>query len=64
MERIQIEIETSNAAFDETPTREIARILRGLAAAFERDGIPPATLRDSNGNTCGAVTVTGGARHA
>ena len=56
-ERIRIEIETGNAAFDDSPTTEIARILRDLAKRFERDGIPPERLRDINGNTVGTVTI-------
>lgn len=56
-ERIIIEIETAGAAFDDAPASEIARILRGLAARFENDGIPPSRLFDLNGNACGGVTV-------
>jgi len=56
-ERVTIQIQTGNAAFDESPTREVARILRDLASRFERDGLPPETLRDLNGNACGTVAI-------
>ena len=56
-ENISITIKTSNAAFDDGPATEIARILRGLADRLERDGIPPNTLFDANGNRCGAITI-------
>jgi hypothetical protein len=64
MEVIEIRIETGNAAFEDEPATEIARILRELADAFERDGGPVdarsggATLRDVNGNTVGGVRIT------
>jgi hypothetical protein len=57
MERITITIKTGNAAFTDSPTAEIARILRRLAGQFERDGLPPKTLRDINGNAVGIVQV-------
>ena len=57
MEHITIKIETGNAAFEDSPTAEIARILRKLADDFERNGIPPETLRDINGNFCGSVHI-------
>lgn len=57
MERIIITIGTGNAAFDETPASEIARVLRVLAERFDQDGLPPETLRDINGNECGTVQV-------
>lgn len=52
-----ITIETGNAAFEDSPTTELARILRDLADRLERDGIPPEHLRDINGNRVGHVTV-------
>lgn len=57
IEFIQIRIETGNAAFDETPATEIARILRKLADDFETSGEPSPTLRDLNGNACGEVQI-------
>lgn len=57
-ERITIVIETDNAAFEDSPTGEIADILHDLAKVFARQGIPGEHLRDSNGNKCGTVTIT------
>ncbi len=57
-ERITITIDTGNAAFDDAPAREIANILRDLAQRIQIDGLPPSFLRDTNGNTCGFVSVT------
>lgn len=59
MEHITIRIQTGNAAFEDAPASEVARILRELADGFEHDGIPAQTLRDVNGNTCGTVTIEG-----
>lgn len=56
-EQITIEIVTRNAAFEDSPTGEVARILRDLAEQFERDGIPHDTLFDLNGNSCGGVWI-------
>ena len=58
MERIIITIETGNAAFEESPTGEIGRILRDLAERFEQDGLlHDRQLYDINGNDCGCVQV-------
>lgn len=51
---MKIEIETSNAAFEDHPSAETARILRELAHALER-GEAPTLLRDINGNVVGVV---------
>lgn len=59
MERITIEIETVNAAFDDEPASEIARILRQLADRFEQCGLPLSKLYDVNGNACGRVNIEG-----
>lgn len=56
MEGLEILISTENAAFEDSPASEIARILRELADCFEQ-GDPPERLRDVNGNTCGTVKV-------
>jgi len=59
--RLLIQIETSNAAFDDDPGMEIARILRELADTMEsRSSWFPQTmiLRDVNGNKVGAAEVT------
>lgn len=55
-ERITIIIETDNAAFGDSPTGEIARILRAMADRIEVAGVPPVP-KDSNGNVVGSVTV-------
>lgn len=51
---ITITIETDNAAFEDDPGAEVARILREMAAHCAEDGIGGAegNYRDANGNTC------------
>jgi hypothetical protein len=56
--KLTIVIETVNAAFDDEPAIEIARILRAMAARIESNGIPPVP-RGINGNICGSVKVKG-----
>lgn len=56
MEQVRITIETGNAAFEDDPRSEIARILRRLAEDFE-SGADPTLVRDINGNTVGGVVV-------
>lgn len=59
-QRITITLETSNAAFDDCEHGEIARILRGAAKSFaeqSRDWRDAGKLLDTNGNTCGHVTI-------
>ena len=57
-ERITISIDTGNAAFNDEPATEIARILRDLAARFEAGGDLTSTLlRDINGNVCGYADI-------
>ena len=54
--RLEIAITGDNAAFDESPSDEFARILRDLAARIESDRgswKKNYIARDSNGNTCG-----------
>lgn len=46
-------ISTANAAFDDQPATEIARILRDVAKRVE-DGELSGNLRDVNGNGVGA----------
>lgn len=63
MERITITIETGNAAFEDEPASEVARILRAAADRVEETGEVPhcgLPLFDVNGNRCGAVTIEGG----
>jgi hypothetical protein len=58
----KLEIETVNAAFDDEPASEIARILRELAGKMEREGAPARgyswTLWDVNGNRVGRAYVS------
>jgi len=57
-ENISISIKTGNDAFqDGMSGHEVARILRQLADAFERDGMPRGPLYDANGNRCGEIRV-------
>ena len=56
---LKLFIETENAAFDETPASELARILRDLAKRIEQDGPESYTvLRDRNGNKAGEAQFT------
>ena len=58
METIQITIKTGNAAFDDYPASEVARILRKLATDFEDLGMPhEQTMRDTNGNIVGGIII-------
>ena len=56
-------IQCDNAAFEDVPAIEVARILHQFAARLEY-APPPfercngAVLRDINGNTVGRVTIT------
>ena len=54
---IRITIKTDNAAFQDDPLHEIARILRRVAEDMVR-GLP-CEVRDINGNQCGEVARTG-----
>jgi len=60
--RITIEIDCDNAAFTDGMTGdEAALILHKLASYLRGTSVEDAdeiALRDSNGNTCGKVTVT------
>ncbi len=55
--KAKIEIEMSNAAFEEAPASELARILRELANRVEGDGDELGLIRDINGNTVGKFEV-------
>ena len=54
-----LEINCDNAAFDESPATEVARIVRNAAERVE-EGIWPGNLRDSNGNTVGSFRFSHG----
>lgn len=52
-------IETGNAAFEDAPLSEVARILRELATAAENSEGASAgagKIRDANGAACGSWT--------
>ena len=66
-----IEISDDNAAFDDSPATELARILITLSHRVLQEGtllplLHPSSLEgailDFNGNTCGSVTVSGECR--
>jgi len=59
---VRIEINTGNAAFEEAPCREVARILYTVAGKFELRNsgqLDPCDwpLFDINGNTVGEVSI-------
>lgn len=61
---VKININTGNAAFEDQPGNEVARILRNLADAFEQEFAGEATLEggdfrlmDANGNCTGQCVV-------
>jgi hypothetical protein len=56
--RLTLTIHCDNAAFDDHPEMEIARILRKAAQDIDR-GTFAAPLLDSNGNTVGKLKITG-----
>lgn len=57
-EQILITINTGNAAFEDSPATEIARILHKLAGTIEQWGWPQfSTLYDINGNSVGMVKI-------
>jgi len=53
--KLVIEIDCSNAAFEDDPFEEIAIILEELALQGRLDLPLPKKLKDSNGNTCGST---------
>jgi hypothetical protein len=52
-----IGIKMDNAAFEDCPASELARILRDLAGQIENGELPPVTLRDINGNNVGKFMI-------
>ena len=52
-----IEIEMDNAAFEDSPASELARILRGIAAKVA-NGETEIVARDINGNSVGSLEIT------
>jgi hypothetical protein len=67
MATFKLTINLDNAAFDEAPGEELARILEGVAPHlrardFSRGVLRVCTLRDANGNTVGDYRFTGKGR--
>ena len=56
MKGIRLLIDTRNAAFEDYPNREVARILRELSERID-EGVFPEKLIDINGNTVGYVHI-------
>jgi hypothetical protein len=59
--RLTLTMKCDNAAFDEFPGVEQARILRELAESLYNGETGTIPLYDSNGNRVGEAKVTGGA---
>ena len=56
---VKIHMDCSNAAFDDAPASEVARILRDLATRIEQEGPAYVVLRDANGNRVGEYQAGG-----
>lgn len=60
--KFTLTIQCDNAAFEDAPLAEVARILKTQAAKMERFGDTFSwsdTLHDINGNTVGSAKLTG-----
>ena len=53
--KLIIEIDCSNAAFEDDLYGELAEMLQDLALQGQLDLAFPKKLKDSNGNTCGST---------
>jgi hypothetical protein len=56
--RLAISFDMDNAAFEDAPAAEAARILREIAKAVEADDSPNGNIRDANGNRVGSWEIT------
>ena len=56
---IKIDCDSDNAAFDDSPFPELARILHGLADRLEHAPDSGGQLYDINGNTVGEFALSG-----
>jgi len=55
---IKIQFETGNAAFEDAPEKEIARILRGIIERIADGACPDGgSIRDYNGNRIGEWSI-------
>lgn len=52
-----IEVEMDNAAFEDYPITELARILESLVHGIKRGFVEHQTLFDINGNTVGSFKI-------
>jgi hypothetical protein len=61
MAKFKLEIDMGNAAFDDMPMDEVARILMHLARGLEGESFlaSPLALHDINGNRVGEARCTG-----
>ena len=55
--KVQIEIQSDSAAFDQDSNGEVARILQRIATSFQNGQGSDQMLWDINGNICGSVLV-------
>lgn len=55
----ELKIKSGNAAFEDDPAAEVARILREQAARIERGDDGKMILRDYNGNKVGMAYFNG-----
>jgi len=56
--KLKLSLNTDNAAFDDNPQAEMARILRDAAHMIEADaGLTFTVLLDFNGNRCGELKI-------
>jgi hypothetical protein len=56
-ERITITFETGSAAFENSPTEEIARILCRIADDLRDNGDTSEIIRDANGDAAGTIRI-------
>ena len=56
MATITITVNMDNAAFDEHPASELAKVLYEIAQEIEGGRLPPFQAEDDNGNTVAFVT--------
>lgn len=57
--KVKITIMCDNAAFEDCPEDEVARILRTEADNMQHNGLYNKIVLDLNGNRVGDITVTG-----
>lgn len=55
--KLTLKLDGDGAAFEDEPATELARILEDTARRIRDNGQTHGSLRDVNGNTCGARNV-------